>query len=1680
MNDINFKNIIKMRRTLTLFLTALLAFSIGWAGTVTFTAGTDVSSTTSITKSGITIDVTEGTFSRNDNYRCYSGESMEVTSAASVGHITKVEITCTASGTSNNGPGKFSLRNGSAGSYSYSDKVGTWTGDANTFTLDASGQVRMTSIVVTYSDGGSTTETVATPTFSPAEGTFTSAQNVTISCATSGATIHYTTDGSTPTTSSATYSSAIAVSETTTIKAIAVKSGMNNSSVASATYTIETPSTDEYELVTNVSQLVAGDKIIIVNTDTNGSGYALSTNQASGNRTGTSVSIVNSIIIPDNSVQILTLEKDGNNWLFNTGSGYLYASSSSSNQLKTETEPDANGNAEATISISSNAATITFQGTNTHNRMRYNPNNGNPIFACYTTTGTTGNLPYIYKKIEATPQANDVYIVGQINGHDSDPWVSTEGVQLTYNSTNDNYAANIYCTGMKNSEDNGWSYFLFAKSLPFDWNTTSNLYGSGADGSYWGIGGNGESAFGEEIPLYEGSKNVYRLPAGLYTVTVDLDYTGHQYTTKSMSVTKRDVTMTISPSSATFETTKNVTMASNLTELGGKIYYTTDGSDPRDQYSTRQEYTGQLTISATTTYKAVAVLGCIYSDVVEKTYTKAPAAPEITPASCTFNEPLTVSITAESGATIRYTLNGSNPTAESTQYTGPLTISETTTVKARAYVGEAYSSVAEATYTYSNVQPSTGDFELVTSSSQLVVGNEYIIASSDYYDDYVMGAISNTRGAEASGFTVNGSIGASGSTISLSDGSTANVLTLNGTSGAWTLKQSDNHYIIPAKSATDISTGSACNLVITIGNDYVANIQNSETIDSRQIRYSTSGYFRNYTTSQSGTEDVYLYTRVSNAVQKPVFSPIPGIYNVDIDVTISCATDGATIYYTTDGTDPTATTGTEYTGEMVVSESTTFKAIAVKDGNTSSVVTAAYTINKNTEIATVTLTYSEPFTAGIGDFTINNVSGFSPVWSLDGNYGVKGTSYSPNTDPTNNAAVSRLVSPIIDMTGSVQPSLTFSHQINKYFNDVTTQATVWIRETTNGTSGNWVQIPITFSDPVAAGGWTNDIAVIDLTDVNGVSYADKKVQISFLYTNPTEGSGAGTWEIQNFVVEDLSEYRMVNNIAEFLALDNGITAKFKNPVTVLYDYAQYSSSQYHEYIWVKDESGYMQFYMVPTLNSDENSGKSGKAAFYENGDIIPAGFIVTKNYYEYGKYVQAYTNDALNAEFAPATAKGLADPEHMEFSTLHALDASNNDDVATWCNRYITLEKIKITSKSGKNFSFANESGTVNNCVGYNKYNGDGSLLKDGTTSADVTVPAGNTYYNVTGIIQLWQGGWEFMPIEFTEWKAEEVTLRKLCADGIVTQTYKISNNLLGVYAQDNVLWVKDDTGQSIWKTALGNDEENYYINAKDNTREVQANYDQSNWLEIHFADGVIADNFVGKIINGMAIQGTFTDKANPTMTGVTLTQDDIYSPGSYAPNYYCVANFAERATGADHLSQTSTFNGYTYFFMEPKPQEFAMITWAMWDGEKFVVPKKSEDGQVNGHDFNGAFNADWSMNDGGKPTNMLSHSDNVYEFQAIIRKAVEGGSSSAPSRVNTNSPKEGQQANGNYVIYPLNLKDASGVITEVTEVKTTAEVESVTYYNIAGMQSDKPFDGINIVMTRYTDGTVSTSKVIK
>ena len=122
--------------------------------------------------------------------------------------------------------------------------------------------------LVTAVNNGSTPaqQTVATPVIN------ISGNTATITCATSGATIKYTTDGSTPSASNgSTYSSAITLSTSCTIKAIAIKSGMTNSSVASQSYTPATVATPVITVNDGVVTITCATSGAVIHYTTDGS-----------------------------------------------------------------------------------------------------------------------------------------------------------------------------------------------------------------------------------------------------------------------------------------------------------------------------------------------------------------------------------------------------------------------------------------------------------------------------------------------------------------------------------------------------------------------------------------------------------------------------------------------------------------------------------------------------------------------------------------------------------------------------------------------------------------------------------------------------------------------------------------------------------------------------------------------------------------------------------------------------------------------------------------------------------------------------------------------------------------------------------------------------------------------------------------------------------------------------------------------------------------------------------------------------------------------------------------------------------------------------------------------------------------------------------------------------------------
>lgn len=125
----------------------------------------------------------------------------------------------------------------------YTAGTKTWEGEENSVTFTFGAQNRAASATVTYALY--VAPSVETPTFSVPGGSYLDAQSVIITCGTTGADIYYTLDGTDPDDGSTPYTGAITISETKTLKAIAIN-GSDESSIASATYTIVTPqSVDE-------------------------------------------------------------------------------------------------------------------------------------------------------------------------------------------------------------------------------------------------------------------------------------------------------------------------------------------------------------------------------------------------------------------------------------------------------------------------------------------------------------------------------------------------------------------------------------------------------------------------------------------------------------------------------------------------------------------------------------------------------------------------------------------------------------------------------------------------------------------------------------------------------------------------------------------------------------------------------------------------------------------------------------------------------------------------------------------------------------------------------------------------------------------------------------------------------------------------------------------------------------------------------------------------------------------------------------------------------------------------------------------------------------------------------------------------------------------------------------------
>ena len=203
------------------------------------------------------------------------------------------------------------------------------------------------------------------------------------------------------------------------------------------------------------------------------------------------------------------------------------------------------------------------------------------------------------------------------------------------------------------------------------------------------------------------TKDNLNITCGTSNVIFKIEATANSLYCKEYSITYEESapaticdTPTFTPASGSA-----VTYGSEITITstdGATIYYTTDGSNPTTGSSV-YDPDNKPTITAATTIKAIAVKdGLDDSEVGSASYTiQAPAAPTFSPAGGTVGKGSTVTLSSAEGTTIRYTTDGTEPSATvGTIYSDPIVINEDVTIKAVAYdAGNNPSSVASYTFT---------------------------------------------------------------------------------------------------------------------------------------------------------------------------------------------------------------------------------------------------------------------------------------------------------------------------------------------------------------------------------------------------------------------------------------------------------------------------------------------------------------------------------------------------------------------------------------------------------------------------------------------------------------------------------------------------------------------------------------------------------------------------------------------------------------------------------------------------------------------------------------------------------------------------------------------------------------------------------------------------------------------
>lgn len=278
------------------------------------------------------------------------------------------------------------------------------------------------------------------------------------------------------------------------------------------------------------------------------------------------------------------------------------------------------------------------------------------------------------------------------------------------------------------------------------------------------------------------------------------------------------------------------------------------------------------------------------------------------------------------------------------------------------------------------------------------------------------------------------------------------------------------------------------------------------------------------------------YTAPTHDVEAPTFSPAAGTYAEAQTVTMSCTTDGAAIHYTTDGTEPDGNSNV-YTTGIEVSETTTFKAKAIKGNDASNVVTATYHI----------CSAENPYTVAQALAFLEYPT--STIWV----HGIVSTA--PTQDPTSSGQLTYYISADGTATNQLQVykgkglnEANFTAQDDIQVGDIVTiyGNVVIYNNTKEFAQNNYL---VSFERPV--------VPSISADNVN-IEYSDEEGEIVYTINNPVEGGvltadTEADWLILDDVDETVPFYCDVNTTTTALTAIVTLTYTYNTDQTVTKD-----------------------------------------------------------------------------------------------------------------------------------------------------------------------------------------------------------------------------------------------------------------------------------------------------------------------------------------------------------------------------------------------------------------------------------------------------------------------------------------------------------------------------------------------